>query len=216
MTTFGGVILHSLPIFFRHSSSSRGDHLTGFRFTGIMRKWLDTNQQRNIRLIGNFHGMFNWHMVVQSNLDYPDFSIIRTCFSGSSFSWILICHIMCLQQNFFPSSYVINSGSNWICFDSESINLYAFRAIHCISQSSHWLRFALCSGKFHLLISELLTCSWLINIHIFDYLDSRLSGPSISSSVGCRAGDYTLLPTTTVLCQFRQLVPANHVARVSQ
>jgi len=165
--------------------------------------------------------MFNWQMVVQSNLDYPDFSIIRTRFCGSSFSWILFCHIMCPQQKFFPSNYVLK-----LRFE---LNLFRFRKHKSGSISRHnWytafhraligsdLLFA--EGNFTY-SSQLLTCSWLINIHIFDYLHSQLSGPSSSSSsssVGCRADDYNLLPTTTALCQLRQLVLANHVVCVSQ
>ena len=32
----------------------------------------------------------NFSLIVQSNLDYPDYSIIRTFFSGPNFLWILI------------------------------------------------------------------------------------------------------------------------------
>ena len=84
---------------------------------------------RNVRLIGNFHGMFNWHMAVQSNLDDPDFSTIRTCLSGSSFLWILICHYMCPQQNFFPSSYVMK-----LRFE---LNLFRFRKHKSVGISRH-------------------------------------------------------------------------------
>lgn len=35
------------------------------------------------------------------NIDYPDLWIIQTCFSGPSFSLILISHVLCLGQPFF-------------------------------------------------------------------------------------------------------------------
>ena len=62
------------------------------------------------------------------DLSYQDFLITRTCFSGPSFSWILISHILCLQQNFFPSNQFImwwNSSANWICFN-------CFKAQFCV------------------------------------------------------------------------------------
>ena len=64
----------------------------------------------------------------QSNLDYPDFSIIRTWFSGPSFSWILLTHILCPQQNFFSFKLCDETPVQTEFVSLQSIHLNMFRA----------------------------------------------------------------------------------------
>ena len=82
-------------------------------------------------------------ILLQSNLDYlkldhPDFSIILTFFSDPSFSWILISQILCAQQNFFPSNYVMKLRSGLNLFPSKAHIWTCFVLTRTITNTMHF------------------------------------------------------------------------------
>ena len=116
---------------------------------------------------------------IRSAVDYLDFSIIWTCFCGPSFSWILISHISCLQQNYFALNYAIKlevvslQSTNFNVFNSHT-HQNQYSACFCALIVSDLL---CCWVKFHLLFSKLFSFALTPFIFIFsitrtrDYLD---------------------------------------------
>ena len=105
-------------------------------------------------------------VVLQSNLNYPNFSIIRTCFSGPVFSWILIT----VMVNIVSTNFVWHMIDLFLVF----VVMYFF--------INHWQFFHrflhddtdVCSWNICSLVNRHYII-WLINIHIFHYPDSQLS-----------------------------------------
>ena len=116
-------------------------------------------------------------------------SIIRTlsiwtCFSGPSFSWILISHISCQQQNYFALNYAIKLEV--VSLQSTNLNVFnshthqnQYSACSCALIVSDLL---CCWVKFHLLFSKLFSFALGLFILIFSitrtvYLDHSAQSP---------------------------------------
>ena len=117
---------------------------------------------------------------------YSRTSIIHISrFSCPIFSRILISYILHRQQNFLPSNYVMKLWWELNLFRFIAQICTRFMLTHARTNTMHftelWLAQICFVVKFHLLFKKLFSFfHWLTNIHIFDYLESRLSGLFIS------------------------------------